>query len=168
MIIDNVKIRRKLKVHEIWLDIHFTTKNIIGLKIRNQDCRKCVMWLWCLSWFEESRGSEHNRRVLSKALHLSSFPCCHPQDPVLPSLFALCARMCALPLVFVCPRKLLKERELQIKGWQDPFACSLFLIFHTAPALGCKLSQKVAWTYSRQIKIGENPVFLKYSSSPNG
>jgi hypothetical protein len=62
---------------------------------------------------EESRGPKHNRLVLSKALHPSSFHCCQPQDPshvfVLPSLLALCARLCALPLVFVCPRKL-KER----------------------------------------------------------
>jgi hypothetical protein len=30
---------------------------------------------------EESRGPEHNRRVLSRALHPSSFHCCHAQDP---------------------------------------------------------------------------------------
>ena len=63
---------------------------------------------------EESRGPKHNRLILSKALHPSSFHCCQPQDPshvfVLPSLLALCARLGARPLVFVCPRKLLKER----------------------------------------------------------
>jgi hypothetical protein len=63
---------------------------------------------------EESWGPKHNRLVLSKALHPSSFHCCQPQDPshvfVLPSLLALSARLCARPLVFVCPRKLLKER----------------------------------------------------------
>jgi hypothetical protein len=33
------------------------------------------------SLIEESMGPEHNRRVLSKALHPSSFHCCHLQDP---------------------------------------------------------------------------------------
>jgi hypothetical protein len=63
---------------------------------------------------EESRGPKHNRPILPKALHPSSFHCCQPQDPshvfVLPSLLALCARLGARPLIFVCPRKLLKER----------------------------------------------------------
>ncbi len=34
MNIDKYKIQRKLKVHEILLDIYFTTKFIIGLKMK--------------------------------------------------------------------------------------------------------------------------------------
>jgi hypothetical protein len=78
---------------------------------------------------EESWGPKQNRLVLSKALHPSSFHCCQPQDPshvfVLPSLLALCARLCALPLVFVCPKKLLKERATN-QGVTRP-ACELSL-----------------------------------------
>jgi hypothetical protein len=80
---------------------------------------------------EESREPKHNRLVLPKALHPSSFHCCQPQDPshvfVLPSLLALCARLGARPLVFVCPRKLLKERATStFQGVTRP-ACELSL-----------------------------------------
>jgi hypothetical protein len=43
----------------------------------------------------------------------------------LPSLLALCARLCALPLVFVCPRKLLKERATNQRVTRP--ACELSL-----------------------------------------
>ncbi len=43
MNIDKDKIQRKLKVHEILLDIYFTTKFIIGLKMRIKIVEKCVM-----------------------------------------------------------------------------------------------------------------------------
>jgi hypothetical protein len=80
---------------------------------------------------EESRGPKYNRLVLSKALHPSSFHCCQPQDPshvfVLPSLLALRARLGARPLVFVCPRKLLKERAT-FQGVTRP-ACELSLSY---------------------------------------
>ena len=62
-----------------------------------------------------NRGDpKQGQRTRQEAHHPSSFHCCQPQDPshvfVLPSLLALCMCLCALPLVFVCPRKLLKER----------------------------------------------------------
>ncbi len=68
---------------------------------------------------EESRGPKHNRLGLSKALHPSSFHCCQPQDPshvfVLPSLLALCARLCAL-LWYLSALESSWKRELPIKG----------------------------------------------------
>jgi hypothetical protein len=80
---------------------------------------------------EESRGPKHNRLVLCKALHPCSFHFCQPQDPshvfVLPSLLALCVRLGAHPLVFVCPRKLLKERATY-QGVTRP-ACELSLSY---------------------------------------
>ncbi len=97
-----------------------SSRNIIGHIIYNQNYYwsingKSRMSKMCYVTFvsvlpvliEESRGPKHNRPILSKALHSSSFHCCQPQDPsVLPSLIALCARLGARPLVFVCPRKL--------------------------------------------------------------
>jgi hypothetical protein len=64
---------------------------------------------------EESMGPEHNRRVLSKALHPNSFHCCHPQDPshvsALSGLVALCARLIVRSAFgFVCHRKIFRER----------------------------------------------------------
>ncbi len=119
MNIDKVKIQRKLKVHEILLDMYVKTKFMLKQNLllvykgKSRLSKLCYVTLVSVL-IEESRGPKHNRLVLSKALHPSSFHCCQPQDPshvfVLPSLLALCARLGARPLVIVCPRKLLKER----------------------------------------------------------
>ena len=89
----------------------------------NQDCRKmCYVTFGSVLpvLIEESRGPKHNWSILSKALHPSSFHCCQPQDPshvfVLPSLLALCARLGARPLVFVCPRKLFERESSRTRG----------------------------------------------------
>ena len=114
MNIDKVKIQRKLKVLEILLDIYYYNQIYYWSKNKNQDCRKMCYVTLVSVLIEESRGPKPNRTILPKALHPSSFHCCQPQDPshvfVLPSLLALCARVGARPLVFVCPRKLKKER----------------------------------------------------------
>jgi hypothetical protein len=112
--IDKVKIQRKLKVHEILLE-HIFYNQIYYWSINGKSRLSKMCYVTLVSvLIEESRGLKHNRLVLSKALHPSSFHCCQPQDPshvfVLPSLLALCVRLCALPLVSVRPRKLLKER----------------------------------------------------------
>jgi hypothetical protein len=94
--------------------------------------------------FEESRGPKHNQQVLSKALHPSSFHCCQPQDPshvfVLLSLLALCVRLCALPLVIVCPRKLLKERATN-QGVTRP-ACQLSLSLTRPACQGSEIARR--------------------------
>ena len=84
--------------------------SIIRLKIVEMFCSTCRQ----LVKLKKSKWPKQCQRTRQEAHHPSSFHCCQPQDPshvfVLPSLLALCARLCALPLVFVCPRKLLKER----------------------------------------------------------
>ncbi len=94
--------------HIIYNQIYYWSKNE-----KSRLSKMCYVTLVSVL-IEESWGPKHNRLVLSKALHPSSFHCCQPQDSshvfVLPSLLALCARLGARPLVFVCPRKLLKER----------------------------------------------------------
>ncbi len=94
--------------------INYNQLLLVNYWKNSRNVEKCVMWLWCLSWLKKRRDPSITRQDLSKALHPSSFHCCQPQDSshvfVLPSLLALCARRRACPLVFVCPRKLLKER----------------------------------------------------------
>jgi hypothetical protein len=121
-----------------WIYI-ITTKFIIGLKNEKQDCRKMcyVTFVSVLPvLIEESRGPKHNWPILPKALHPSSFHCCQPQDPshvfVLPSLLALCARLGARPLVFVCPRKLLERESYLSRGNKTHLRSLSFLSFtHT-------------------------------------
>ena len=136
MNIDKVKIQRKLKVLEILLDIYYYNQIYYWSKNENQDCRKMcyVTFVSVLPvLIEESRGPKHNRLVLSKALHPSSFHCCQPQDPshvfVLPSLLALCARLGARPLVFVCPRKLLERESYLSRGNKTRLRSLSFLSF---------------------------------------
>ena len=130
---------------EYWQSLDSTqtesSRNIIGHIIYNQIyywsingksrlSKMCYVTLVSVL-IEESRGPKHNRLGLPKALHSSSYHCCQPQDPshvfVLPSLLILCARLRALPLVFVCPRKLLKERAT-FQGVTRP-ACELSLSY---------------------------------------
>jgi hypothetical protein len=66
---------------------------------------------------EESRGPEHNRSILSMALHPSSFHCCLSQDPLhvsvlscLLSLVRVCANCCG---VVSALESSLKERALE-------------------------------------------------------
>ena len=84
MNIDKVWIQRQLKVHEI--------RNIIGHIIykpklllvnkleKSRLSKMCYVTLESVL-IDESRGPKHNRLGLSKALHPSSFHCCHLQDP---------------------------------------------------------------------------------------
>ncbi len=37
---------RNIIGHIFYNQIYYWSKN------ENQDCRKCVMWLWCLSWLK--------------------------------------------------------------------------------------------------------------------
>ena len=135
--IDKDKIQRKLKVHDILLDIYYYNQIYYWSKNENQDCRKMcyVTFVSVLPvLIEESRGPKHNWPILPKALHPSSFHCCQPQDPshvfVLPSLLALCARLGARPLVFVCPRKLLKERATYQGVTRPAWELSLSYLSH--------------------------------------
>ena len=96
---------------------------------------------------EESMGPKHNRLVLSKALHPSSFHCCQPQDPshvfVLPSLLALCARLGACPLVFVCPRKLLERESFLSRGNKTRLRSLSFLSFtEVGVKIACPLGRR--------------------------
>jgi hypothetical protein len=71
---------------------------------------------------EESRGPKHNRLVLSKALHPSSFHCCHLQELfhvlVVSILIVLCVLQCAPRWDLLCQRNSV-ERELSIKRRLD-------------------------------------------------
>ena len=78
---------------------------------------------------EESRGPEHNRSILSMALHPSSFHCCLSQDPLHVSVL-----FCLLSLVRVCANRCgvvsalessLKERALE-QGATTTRSFSLF------------------------------------------
>ena len=136
MNIDKVKIQRKLKVLEILLDIYYYNQIYYWSKNEKQDCRKMcyVTFVSVLPvLIEESRGPKHNQPILPKALHPSSFHCCQPQDPshvfVLPSLLALCARLGARPLVFVCPRKLLERESYLSRGNKTRLRSLSFLSF---------------------------------------
>ena len=78
---------------------------------------------------EESRGPKHNRLVLSKALHPSSFHCCLSQDPLhvsvlscLLSLVRVCANCCG---VVSALESSLKERALE-QGATTTQSFSLF------------------------------------------
>ena len=133
MNIDKVKIQRKLKVLEILLGIYYYNQIYYWSKNESQDCRKMCYVTLVSVLIEESMGPKHNRLVLSKALHPSSFHCCQPQDPshvfVLPSLLALCARLGARPLVFVCPRKLLERESYLSRGNTTRLRSLSFLSF---------------------------------------
>ena len=67
---------------------------------------------------EESRGPEHNRSILSMALHPSSFHCCPSQDPLQVSVLSsvLGARVCELVWGSVCPRKLFERESSRTRG----------------------------------------------------
>jgi hypothetical protein len=78
---------------------------------------------------EESRGPEHNRSILSMALHPSSFHCCLSQDPsqvsvlsCLLSLVRVCANCCG---VVSALESSLKERALE-QGATTTQSFSLF------------------------------------------
>ncbi len=61
--IDKVKIQRKLKVHEILLDIYYYNQIYYWSKNKSQDCRKmCYVILVSVRpvLIEESRGPKHN------------------------------------------------------------------------------------------------------------
>ena len=77
---------------------------------------------------------------MPKALHPSSFHCCQPQDPshvfVLPSLLALCARLGARPLVFVCSRKLLERESYRSRGNKTRLRSLSFLSFTVGKGAG--------------------------------
>ena len=105
---------------------------LLVYKVKSRLSKLCYVTLVSVL-IEESRGPKHNRLVLSKALHPSSFHCCQPQDPshvfVLPSLLALCARLGARPLVFVCPRKLLERESYLSRGNKTRLRSLSFLSF---------------------------------------
>ena len=132
MNIDKVKIQRKLKVLEILLDIYYYNQIYYWSKNESQDCRKMcyVTFVSVLPvLIEESRGPEHNRSILSMALHPSSFHCCLSQDPsqvsvlsCLLSLVRVCANCCG---VVSALESSLKERALE-QGATTTQSFSLF------------------------------------------
>jgi hypothetical protein len=77
---------------------------------------------------EESRGPKHNRLVLSKALHPSSFHCCLSQDPLYVSVLSsvLGARVRELLRGSVCPRKLFERESSRTRGDNNTVSLSLF------------------------------------------
>ncbi len=70
---------------------------------------------------KESRGPKHNRLGLSKALHPSSFHCCHLQDPFMYPcvLFPSCAFFSELRDGIYSTSEISVERELSIKERLD-------------------------------------------------
>ena len=142
--------------YERLLDIYYYNQIYYWSKNESQDCRKMcyVTFVSVLPvLIEESRGPKHNWPILPKALHPSSFHCCQPQDPshvfVLPSLLALCARLGARPLVFVCPRKLLERESYLSRGNKTRLRSLSFLSFTTPSllfsSLGILGSSRFGW-----------------------
>ncbi len=86
---------------------------LLVYKMENQDCRKCVMWLWCLSWLKNpgdpsitdwSCSRLSTQVVFTAAISKNPFryPCILPFRPV---RFSVCSSM-GLTL----PKKLCRER----------------------------------------------------------
>ena len=97
-----------------WIYI-FTTKFIIGLKMRFKIVEKCVMWLWCLSWLKNPGDPNITDRscprlstqvVFTAAISKNPFmyPCILPFRPVRSSV---CSAM-----GFTLPKKLCRERAV--------------------------------------------------------
>ena len=95
-------------------------------------CRTCRH----LAWLKKSRRSRQDQWIRQKALHPSSFHCCHLQDLfhvlVVSVLIVLCVLQCAPGWDLLCQRNSV-EREPSIKGWHCcvPVERSLSTYFHS-------------------------------------
>ncbi len=120
--IDKDKIQRKLKVHEILLDMYFTTKFIIGLKMRIKIVEKCVMWLLCLSclsWLKNPGDPNITDRSCPRLSIQVVFTAANLKTPLtcLSCLvFLLYVRVWARILWYLSALESSRKRELSIKG----------------------------------------------------
>ena len=99
---------------------------------------------------EESRGPEHNRSILSMALHPSSFHCCLSQDPsqvsvlsCLLSLVRVCANCCG---VVSALESSLKERALE-QGATTTQSFSRCLVLPIVSSLGARSLAHLALSF---------------------
>lgn len=111
-------------------------------KIKRQVLSKCV-FVELLTEIEVFDISPTHRRVLSQALHPSSFHCCLSQDPrtylscsCLLSLVRECANCCGV----VCPRKLFQKERALYRSRGDNNAVSRCLVLCLVSSLGAKVS----------------------------
>ena len=127
-------------------------------KIKRQVLSKCV-FVELLTEIEVFDMSPTQRRVLSQALHPSSFHCCLSQDPPHVSVLFLSsvlgARVRELLWGSLPQKALLKERALSIKGRQQRslvVQCSvLYLVLALSPQR-VQLSLSISFTMTSRVQ----------------
>jgi hypothetical protein len=111
------------------------------------------------------------QRARQKALHPSSFHCCHLQDLfhvlVISTLIVLCVLQCAPGRNLLCQRNSV-ERELSIKGWHclcPRWTLSLYILSHPSSPSSFTKELLFSEDFEKRISVREPSCSLIWSWS---